>query len=78
MTALANSPLFWTGLLAGLVCPAHQGRRDPAGREHPAGGVLELLPDRLASRAAPRLHDAAQGTLVAARCLTGVPSPPMR
>ena len=33
MTALANSPLFWTGLLArpgGFVCPAHHDRRDQA------------------------------------------------
>ena len=45
----------------------HRDRRGQARREHQAGADLELHPDRLASRAAPCLHDAAQGTLVGFR-----------
>ena len=64
MTALANSPAFWIGLLAALaalyVLPEHD-LRDQACREHRAGGVLELLPDRLAGRAGRGMHDATQG-----------------
>ena len=43
----------------GLVRPAHHDRRDQERRGNRAGGVLELHPGCLASRARRRMHDAA-------------------
>ena len=64
MTAVANSPAFWIGLLAALaalyVLPAMIAVIRHA--ENIALVVfLKLLPDRLAGRAGRGMHDATQG-----------------
>jgi hypothetical protein len=65
VTTLANSPVFWIGLLAGLgglyVLPTVIAVFRRVENIGVGGGVLELSADCLASRACRGLHDAGKG-----------------
>ena len=71
----ANGAVSWIEYIASLaVRLPHRDRRGQACPEHQAGADLELLPDRLASRASHGVHHAAEGRLTGEpACLMTMP-----